>query len=173
MRIGHKKHGLLIEAVRAHDLERTRQLLSDGADPNDRDRGGIPALIHAAKENLPEIVRLLIHHGADVNMPEPLGTTPLMYAARDSLTVLDILIDSGADLERTDKNGDTAISWAFHLRCDEAFERLFQASERQKNLAAERTVAQNADELVRQHRSVAAKRLNVLRRHAPRLGFLK
>jgi ankyrin repeat protein len=62
------------------------------------------------------IVRELIGRGADVNIADPLGRTPLIYAVasdRQSLEEVKLLIDSGAEVNATDKHklsGDAGLT---------------------------------------------------------------
>ena len=74
-------------------------LLTQGADPNARDKAGTSALFYAAvvKDNVP-VVTLLLSKGANVNARDPHGNTPLVEAieiADDPLAAL--LLDRKAD----------------------------------------------------------------------------
>jgi ankyrin repeat protein len=72
----------LIQAVRATQLERVRELLADGVDPNVRSSGGRTALHAAAEEGILEAAQLLIDAGASIEARNFSGDTPLHCAAR-------------------------------------------------------------------------------------------
>jgi len=89
---------LIAEAYRRNGANVTR-LLAQGADPNARDKAGVPALFYAAvvKDNMP-VVTLLLSKGADVNARDPHGNTPLaevVQLGNHPLTAL--LLDRKAD----------------------------------------------------------------------------
>jgi ankyrin repeat protein len=59
------------------------------------------------------ICQLLVDHGADVNATAKDGSTPLMLAALTAkITVVAYLLAKGADPDRTDKTGKTALDYA-------------------------------------------------------------
>jgi len=60
----------LLRVVLSNDIDGLRSGLSQGADPNERDREGRTLLIKAAIDGKLEIVKLLIDNGADVNVPD-------------------------------------------------------------------------------------------------------
>jgi ankyrin repeat protein len=70
--------------------------------------------MHAINHDFPNIIEFLIKKGADVNFQEPnKGETPLMMAAEfEDPALAEVLIDNGADLSLTNKNGDTALDLA-------------------------------------------------------------
>ena len=70
--------GLLIEAVRANDLEAAEDLLRRGADVNERNQFGVTSLMFAAADGFTSMVQLLIENNADVDAVSNLGR-----AARD------------------------------------------------------------------------------------------
>jgi len=95
----------LVQAVRAGDVERTRQVLAAGADIHLRDGEGATLLMLASHAgNLP-LVRALIKAGAEVNASDARGWTALMKAAynaeldRGFADVAQALIDAGANVE--------------------------------------------------------------------------
>jgi ankyrin repeat protein len=106
----------LIDAVRDGDLAAVENLLQCGADVNQKDRWEEPVLILAVNGYLADMVKLLLAHGALVNAKAPKGETPLMCAV-GNVEIMELLIDNGANLDRTDDNGQTALMWA--VRYDE------------------------------------------------------
>ncbi len=61
------------------------------------------ALMDAVNANDPARVRRLIQQGADVNAPDEHGDAPLVMAAyRGHVEVLQLLLDSGADVKALD-----------------------------------------------------------------------
>lgn len=89
----------LMKAVASANVEVSRILLENGADPNARNKKGETALMAAVKccsrdENT---VRLLIEKGADLNLPDGTGSSPLHIAARrGDGELVDVLLTAGA-----------------------------------------------------------------------------
>ena len=67
-------------AASAGDVERVRELLEKGADPNVRGEYGNTPLHDAAYEGHVDVVRLLLEHGADPTVKNKDGDTPLDLA---------------------------------------------------------------------------------------------
>lgn len=104
-------------AIRGGDVGPLKQLLANNpglatarivVEPRGNCGGGSRTLLHVATDwpgnypNGPEIVRALLAAGADVNarVSGPHGETPLHWAASsDDVAVLDVLVDSGANIE--------------------------------------------------------------------------
>ena len=93
----------LMEAIKASDNTRVRDLLSDGADANARDAYGATALMNAAHGGSLEMVNDLLAAGAEVDAKDELGWTALMKACynadmdRGFPEVISRLIAAGAD----------------------------------------------------------------------------
>jgi ankyrin repeat protein len=93
-------------------------LLARGANANPRsnfqDR---TPLMWAAARGSPEMVRLLLKHKADVNRRESFnGATALIWASagdKANKETVELLLAAGADTSARDKQGDTALAWAF------------------------------------------------------------
>jgi cytohesin len=88
----------LHSAASAGDVERVRELLKKGANPNVRDEFGYTPLHWAAYEGHVDVVKLLLKHGANLNARDEDGWTPLHRAAsRGHVEVVKLLLEHGAD----------------------------------------------------------------------------
>jgi ankyrin repeat protein len=108
-----KGNTLLMLASYNGQLEMTRVLLENGADPQiANDMGQIPLAGAAFKGNT-AMAKLLIENGADVNARMPDGKTPLMFAAMfNQLAIIDLFLEKGADAALKSADGATAESMA-------------------------------------------------------------
>ena len=102
-------------ACQSRDLSIMRQLLEAGANANvARPHGGCPLTLvieneegYNEEDRIPAM-RMLLDYGADVN---GVDVSPLVHAIRaGSSEALSLLLDSGADPEKTDRAGDTALN---------------------------------------------------------------
>lgn len=101
-------------AAKANDVGKIRQLLSDGASPNQTDEDGGTTGMHvsASSGNL-QILAILYKAGADINARNSVGDSPLDLAAQhDQLEAVKLLLDMKARINDTDKNGMTALMFA-------------------------------------------------------------
>lgn len=91
----------LICASRMGHLTVAETLLAAGADANIRDSNGYSALDYAAEEGHVDCLQAIARHGADVNAcDERSGFTALHTASEnDQATVVDALLEAGADIE--------------------------------------------------------------------------
>jgi hemoglobin len=111
-------HSLLSDAVRRWDVARVQLLLEFGACPNEKNLRGHGPLYHACNSRpaAPEsegrsVVDILIRSGAALNATSGPGkSTPLhMTARRGHVLLAEALLDAGADIEKGDSKGETAL----------------------------------------------------------------
>lgn len=110
---GSDAQGSVVETVQRGDSEALSMALESGADPNEKDRWGTPALGLAAGRGDLEVVRLLLAGGGDANLASAVGNTPLMIAAaRGRKEAVQALLEAGADPSASNDWGLTAADWA-------------------------------------------------------------
>ncbi|MHA1938945.1 MAG: ankyrin repeat domain-containing protein, partial [Candidatus Thorarchaeota archaeon] len=126
-------------AILSNDLEKIKELISQGADVNVRDsRGNAPLHQAIMMGRLSSIERLLlietlISGGADVNTKNGRrGATPLhLVVARVRKDEVELLIASGADLNAKDAQGQTPLDLAKVFGQAEIADILTKAAEKQ------------------------------------------
>ena len=108
----------LSAAIDDGDLALVRQLLADGASPNEGDKGWCLPLIHAAMKGTSSMVKLLLEAGADVNGAEPPEQVTALMAAADNghLKIVRLLLAAGADVNHATTSDITALWEAVHGR---------------------------------------------------------
>lgn len=106
------------------NVEVVKTLLKAGADPNMVGNGTRSALFDAAVHGHARVVQVLLQAGAHVEAAtlgnrgssEVEGVTPLIAAAEGGhLDVVHLLVDAGADVNRSDASGFTALMGAARL----------------------------------------------------------
>ena len=107
----------LFEASAIGDAARLRELLEEGADPNELAPDGFTPLTLACFFKRPDAVRLLLDRGADVHLRarnEQIQVLPIHSAAADggSVEIVRMLLDAGADVNATQPGGFRAIDAA-------------------------------------------------------------
>jgi ankyrin repeat protein len=94
----------LHDAAKEGDVARTKQLLDQGADINEPDGSGEPALLIASLAGHADVVALLLERGSNIEIRNKGGLTALHAAAYGGhLDVVELLIVDGADVN-DDKN---------------------------------------------------------------------
>ena len=102
-------------AALADDTAAVRMQLSEGADPDARDRQGFTSLHFAAQEQAVAAAEALIAAGAQVDVVNSYGNTPLFTAVFNSRgrgEFIKLLRHHGADPWRPNDTGQTPIGLA-------------------------------------------------------------
>jgi ankyrin repeat protein len=125
----------LIWAAAQNQADMVRYLASKGADvnargavrewerrvtaegrPKDMNRGGLTAMLYAAREGHVQTLQALIEARADLNLPDPDGTTPLIVALMNGhWDAAKLLIDAGADVNLWDWWGQSPLYMAVDM----------------------------------------------------------
>jgi len=134
----------LLEAIRRGDVEQTKALLDEGADPNAKDEQGNSAIISATALGSitpmhypkPGIIIALANKGANLNATGASGKTPLgklagtcMYSdgAPHYEGVISVLLSKHADINARDAFGNTPLMNATESCCTEMLKILLAA----------------------------------------------
>jgi hypothetical protein len=92
-----------------------RRVTAEGR-PKDMNRGGLTALLYAAREGHVESVRALLAGKADINLADPDGTTPLVLALMNGQwDTAKLLVESGADVNFWDFWGQSPLYMAVDM----------------------------------------------------------
>lgn len=108
----------LVAAAYGNHLAVARRLLAAGADPNVKDQSVQSAYLIATSEvgDDPRLLRLLLDHGADVRSLDSWRGTGLIRAAdRGFSRVVEVLLDTGIDIDHVNRIGYTALHEAVVL----------------------------------------------------------
>lgn len=120
----------LFKSIEDNDANAVKAALVAGSDANAVNEAGGSALFEAVRKQSIDMVRLLVARGADVNFinEQNIGATPLMMAvAYNESAIVNLLLESDADVNLPDTNGDPAINWAAYYGYTEVAERLLKA----------------------------------------------
>jgi FOG: Ankyrin repeat len=70
----------LLNAVKEENLDKTKELLNEGANINSKDQNGKTALMFASEEGNFDLVKLLVEKGANILAKDNSGKTAIKYA---------------------------------------------------------------------------------------------
>ncbi|MDR3077774.1 MAG: ankyrin repeat domain-containing protein, partial [Planctomycetota bacterium] len=98
---------LLIDEIRANDIDEVKRLIAAGFDVNERSERGRRTPLHAAAAvNVPELIGLLVANGAELEAVDRDGMTPLGIAADSkNIAMMQALLQAGADPNGGSGNG--------------------------------------------------------------------
>lgn len=110
----------ILQASYFGDTKYMKKLLDIGADIDVRGKEGQTPLSMACSNQKADAAKLLIKHGADPDLPGHYGWTPLMMAVQtlesnpyglpdDMKNTIDVLLAAGADINKQDSDGNTAL----------------------------------------------------------------
>lgn len=114
----------LFEAVQAKNLDAVKkvveELKADVNMPSDNKAIGKPYALHVACKTLGpsvEIVKYLIEKGATVNVEDNFGSSPFItlvmsHDTTNRLTIAQLLIEKGADINNISKGGGSVLGYA-------------------------------------------------------------
>ncbi|TFB03946.1 Ankyrin-3 [Trichoderma ghanense] len=116
---------LIHACTKGQKMEFTQRLLDHGADVNLLDSQNQSALYMATCDSEDELAKLLVEKGANVNEVSADNLTPLYYAVPDPDTVR-ILLEKGADPNRSNKGGFSCLMYAAWFNHSESAELLLE-----------------------------------------------
>ena len=103
----------LIEATKRGNIERVRELLDAGVDPNIPDDSGFTPLSIACESVNLDLMKLLLDYGADPNSHNIIDEEPYFgwISGSDEVTSImksgiQLLLDAGYDINKIDENGN-------------------------------------------------------------------
>lgn len=102
----------VFDAITDNNETQLSRLLTNGVSANVRDSIGNSALLYAANNGRMDMVRLLLKNHADPNLGTPEGVAALKRAGIQHIEIIDALLDSGADPNRTDHRGRSLLAYA-------------------------------------------------------------
>jgi len=99
----------LIRTAGFCDLTGVKELLSEGANVNAKNKDGQTALMEAVSCDNAEISKLLLEKGADINAKNNKGFTALIWAADGHMDAVKLLLEKNADINAKADSGRTAL----------------------------------------------------------------
>ncbi len=91
--------------ARHNNVESLSLLLAAGADAHEVDDEGRSPLHHAVLWGSVEMAAELLALGLDVNLPDAMGRTPITYARGDDAAMIQLLLQTGADVNARNEQG--------------------------------------------------------------------
>jgi ankyrin repeat protein len=99
--------------INYNNLDCAKELISRGADPNQKDNNSVTPLHLASSQKFSELIKLLVNHGANVNSLNSNNQTPLHLSCEvGAMDDAEFLIKSGARLDLVDEFGKTPTEYA-------------------------------------------------------------
>lgn len=159
----------LSQAILCDDSAKVDRLLTQGANPNQREPGGLtPVIVAAALSREPMLLRLL-NAGGDANAHESdTRTLALSYAFsagvhRDDWRAYYCLLDHGADINLSADGGPTIARWASSLgRFDKVVELLDRGYRHDLPALARSVQSRNVPDKAKAMQAQLLARINVL-----------
>ena len=103
----------IISATVNGNLNKVRNLISNGVNVNKADDKGMTSLMWASMKGHAGVVKLLLNNGANVNKADKYGKTPLLVASYWGHTeVVKLLLEKGANVNKETRGGGTPLSIA-------------------------------------------------------------
>jgi hypothetical protein len=105
----------LLGAVMHNNTVDAKRLLAAGADPNEAQLVGFPAVFFPITFRNVEVFRAMVEKGADLQARDASGSTALMWAAFNEAgdpTLVEELLRFGLDPNARNQAGETALTWA-------------------------------------------------------------
>lgn len=91
--------------ARHNNVESLRLLIAAGADVCEVDEDGCTPLHHAVLWGSVELAAELLAMGLDVNQSDSMGRTPVMHARGDDAALIQLLLQTGADVNARNEQG--------------------------------------------------------------------
>ena len=107
----------LLQAAENSEYESALVALQHGASPNVRGFFKMSPLLWAVSKHNHPLVKLLLNYGADPNQPKKDGVAPIFLATVfpppdvDDLSIADLLVERGADVNQRSDTHDTPLIW--------------------------------------------------------------
>ena len=99
----------LVSAAKEGNIEKVKELLTNGVSVNAKNKFGFTALMLSSGSGHIQIVKLLLRKGADVNAKTKNNITALMLSSNNGKTeIVELLIDANADLNIINDNLHTS-----------------------------------------------------------------
>jgi len=119
----------IFAAVKAGDLNRVRDLVQRGTSPNRQDGRKFTPLFYAAEKGDLAIIRFLVRDaGARIDEADTVGNAPLFYTVdRGDYQIVEELLTLGADPNRPNRQGTTALMQAMRQGFGDIAEMLLEA----------------------------------------------
>ena len=109
----------LFYAVQQNHSTMISLMIENGACIGHTDVSGQSALYQAIWFSQPTMTRYLLEQGADCNLKDHLGRSPLLHAVRSSYrkgcSNIELLLKYGAEVDSSDCEGNTALSYAAQI----------------------------------------------------------